>query len=128
MATILLVGAYFTGIHEIIWEADKSYLTSAIGVMFIYGMWAVWRDKWRTVDWIGEEMMTVGLVGTAVGIIIALAGVDPDIAGSHAATRDTIISLISGLSTALYTTLVGAVGYLWFSLQSHIFRDHKDEN
>ena len=60
-----------------------------------------------------SSLVMLGLVGTVVGFIIALSGVDPARAGDISAIGPMVSTLIEGMSTALYTTLVGAVLNLW---------------
>ncbi|MCH8926481.1 MAG: MotA/TolQ/ExbB proton channel family protein, partial [Proteobacteria bacterium] len=59
-------------------------------------------------------------IGTVIGFIIALSGVDP------AATTDVdnvaamVSTLVNGMAVALYTTLVGAVLYVWLIIDYRI--------
>ena len=59
------------------------------------------------------SLVLLGLIGTVVGFIIALSGVDPESASDISAVGLMVSTLISGMSTALYTTLVGSVLNLW---------------
>jgi hypothetical protein len=59
------------------------------------------------------SLVLLGLIGTVVGFIIALSGVDPETASDVQSIAPMVSTLIEGLSTALYTTLVGAVLNLW---------------
>ncbi|MGB0551804.1 MAG: MotA/TolQ/ExbB proton channel family protein [Alphaproteobacteria bacterium] len=56
--------------------------------------------------------MFLGLVGTVIGFIVALSGVDPESVCGASAAGPMVTKLILGMSIALYTTLVGAVLYL----------------
>ena len=58
-------------------------------------------------------LVLLGLIGTVVGFIIALSGVDPEKASDIKAVSPMVSTLVEGMSTALYTTLVGAVLNLW---------------
>ncbi len=62
---------------------------------------------------IANSLVLLGLVGTVLGFIIALSGVDPSRASDISAIAPMVSTLISGMSTALYTTLVGAVLNMW---------------
>lgn len=62
---------------------------------------------------IAGSLVLLGLIGTVLGFIIALSGVDPEQAGDVSAIGPMVSTLIEGMSTALYTTLVGAVLNLW---------------
>ena len=62
---------------------------------------------------IGNTLVLLGLIGTVLGFIIALSGVDPERAADISSITPMVATLISGMSTALYTTLVGAVLNVW---------------
>ncbi|MFQ5936560.1 MAG: MotA/TolQ/ExbB proton channel family protein, partial [Acidiferrobacterales bacterium] len=62
---------------------------------------------------IANTLVILGLIGTVLGFIIALSGVDPEHASDISAIAPMVSTLISGMSTALYTTLVGAVLNVW---------------
>ena len=62
---------------------------------------------------IGNTLVLLGLIGTVLGFIVALSGVDPERAADISAITPMVSTLISGMSTALYTTLVGAVLNIW---------------
>lgn len=62
---------------------------------------------------IANTLVLLGLIGTVLGFIIALSGVDADRVADVAAIAPMVSTLISGMSTALYTTLVGAILNVW---------------
>lgn len=68
------------------------------------------------VRFIANSLVVLGLIGTVIGFIIALSGVDPDIATDPAAVSPMVANLIEGMSVALYTTLVGAILSVWLGL------------
>ena len=57
--------------------------------------------------------MFLGLLGTVIGFIMALSGVDAQAAGDVDSIAPMVTTLIGGMSVALYTTLVGAVLNIW---------------
>lgn len=69
---------------------------------------------------IANSLVLLGLIGTVLGFIIALSGVDPSTAGDVRAVAPMVTNLIGGMSVALYTTLVGAVLNLWLLVNYHI--------
>ncbi len=75
------------------------------------------RDKLgsrlQVVRQIASTLVLLGLIGTVVGFIIALSGIRPDAVGDVKAVTPMIANLISGMSVALYTTLVGALLNIW---------------
>ena len=62
---------------------------------------------------IANTLVFLGLIGTVIGFIVALAGVDPEMSGSVHQVAPMVSSLIEGMGIALYTTLVGAVLHVW---------------
>ena len=62
---------------------------------------------------LANSLVFLGLIGTVVGFIMALSGVNADTAGDVDAIGPMVSTLISGMSVALYTTLVGAVLNIW---------------
>ena len=62
---------------------------------------------------VANSLVFLGLIGTVIGFIIALSGVDPSAASDVDAIGPMVSTLISGMSVALYTTLVGAILNIW---------------
>ncbi len=69
---------------------------------------------------VAGSLVILGLIGTVIGFIIALSGVKPDQAADVTAISPMISTLISGMSTALYTTLVGSVLNIWLMINYHV--------
>lgn len=69
---------------------------------------------------VASMLVMLGLVGTVVGFVIALSGVDPEAASDVSAVAPMVSTLIDGLGVALHTTLVGAVLNLWLMLDFRV--------
>lgn len=69
---------------------------------------------------IANGLVFLGLIGTVIGFIIALSGVDPNRATEVDNVARMIATLIGGMSVALYTTLAGSVLYVWLSVNHRI--------
>lgn len=67
-----------------------------------------------------NSLVFLGLIGTVIGFIIALSGIDPSGASDIDAISPMVATLIDGMSVALYTTLVGAVLNLWLMVNYYI--------
>jgi hypothetical protein len=65
---------------------------------------------------IANSLVLLGLIGTVVGFMIALSGVDPQTAADVSSIGPMVTILISGMSVALHTTLVGAVLNIWLMI------------
>lgn len=93
-------------------RGGRSILVSAIRLEL--------TQRIAAVKHIAGSLVLLGLIGTVVGFIIALSGVDPDKAADVANITPMISMLISGMSTALYTTLVGAIFNVWLMTNYYI--------
>lgn len=62
---------------------------------------------------VANTLVLLGLIGTVIGFIIALSGVNPEAAADVSSVGPMVSTLISGMSVALYTTLVGAILNIW---------------
>ncbi len=62
---------------------------------------------------IANALVFLGLIGTVIGFIISMSGVDPESASKAENVAAMVATLIGGMSVALYTTLIGAVLYVW---------------
>ena len=69
---------------------------------------------------IANSLVLLGLIGTVVGFIIALSGVDPDTVSDVSAISPMVSTLLSGMAVALNTTLVGAALNLWLTVNYHV--------
>lgn len=65
---------------------------------------------------LAASLVLLGLIGTVIGFVIALSGVEPGAAADVDAVAPMIARLIEGLGVALHTTLVGAALNLWLAL------------
>ena len=77
-------------------------------------------DRLGGVRHIATALVILGLIGTVLGFIESLGGVNPDQAGSPEAIAPMVATLIEGISVALNTTLVGAVLNLWLMENYHL--------
>ncbi|OED39599.1 hypothetical protein AB833_14460 [Chromatiales bacterium (ex Bugula neritina AB1)] len=62
---------------------------------------------------LANTLVLLGLIGTVLGFIIALSGVDPETASDVNSIAPMVSTLIQGMSTALYTTLIGSILNVW---------------
>ena len=69
---------------------------------------------------VANSLIFLGLIGTVIGFIIALSGVDPEAASDVENVQAMVSALISGMSVAMYTTLVGALLYVWLIVNHRI--------
>jgi hypothetical protein len=67
-----------------------------------------------------NSLVLLGLIGTVVGFVIALSGIDGKAASDVSAISPMVSNLLGGMSVALYTTLVGSVLNLWLMVNHHL--------
>lgn len=65
---------------------------------------------------VANILVFLGLIGTVIGFIAALSGIDAKSAADTSNIAGMIGRLISGMSVALYTTLLGAMLNLWLTI------------
>ncbi len=158
VAFALLGAAWSQGyVHKVI-NADQTYLSVVIFLVFIVGLVLCTQKLWQTnreidalktpeglksktvshllveresesvisgsmrlrlshrisvVRHLGNTLVLLGLIGTVLGFIIALSGVDPETAADVNSIAPMVSTLIQGMSTALYTTLIGSIFNVW---------------
>ncbi len=65
---------------------------------------------------LANSLVFLGLIGTVIGFIIALSGVDAEAAADVSSIGPMVSTLITGMSIALHTTLVGAILNIWLMI------------
>ena len=77
-------------------------------------------NRVTSVRHIANLLVFLGLIGTVIGFIIALSGVDPAATTDVENVAQMVSTLVSGMAIALYTTLVGSVLYVWLIINYRI--------
>lgn len=113
---LLYIGTEIGWVQRIL-NADKTYLVYVITSIFAVCNIAMLFDKLVLVRQLCGVMITLGLIGTALGIFIALENIEPSKFSDINYASEMASYLLSGTGTALSTTIVGAVGFLWVELQ-----------
>lgn len=112
----LLVVMALSGSVVPVFIDDATYMTHGIAAVLPIGILLAAFGKWTGTARCGRIMIALGLLGTVIGFRIALSGVSPDTAGDISAVRPMVASLISGMGTALSTTIIGLIGSIWLRL------------
>lgn len=68
------------------------------------------------VRYIANSIVMIGLIGTIIGFIIALRGVNAEAATDSSAITPMISTLLLGMAIALYKTLIGSALNMWLML------------
>ena len=129
--TLLGVGTlvYFD-IHEQIYDADITKLSFLImSIFFITSIWIGNKtyklekfdeyDQDTSVGWfVAESCLALGMVGTVTGFLLMLGTAFSNIDVSNSASLQKALEFMAvGMSTALYTTLVGLICSLIIKVQ-----------
>lgn len=72
------------------------------------------------IRYIADSLVLLGLIGTVIGFIIALSGVESGSVGEVSAIGPMVGQLVKGMSVALWTTLVGSILHVWLRLNYQI--------
>ncbi len=67
-----------------------------------------------------DSLVFLGLVGTVIGFIVALSGIDPQTSAQVDEVASMVSTLVAGMSIALYTTLFGSVLHVWLMVNHRL--------
>lgn len=122
ISILSLVILYYTGFYEELKHKDVTHISFLIIAIFLItssylGKLSLDKDKGKPVDkginagyYIYDLLPILGLIGTVIGFIFMFGGSFADINMSDVETvKDALLAMAIGISTALYTTLVGMV-------------------
>ena len=104
--------------HEYLNSIKKSDSSSKINIVSSIKMKI--STKINHIKFISNTLVVLGLIGTVVGFIIALSGVDGTISSNPEEVSKMVTTLIQGMSVALYTTLAGSICSVWLNICFHI--------
>ena len=125
----LLAGgiAVYFDLHIKLYDGDQTKLSFLIlSVFLLTSGWVGWCTKHSEyklqnidVGWfVAEACLALGMIGTVTGFLLMLSGAFADIDLANTATIQTALSNMAlGMSTALYTTLVGLICSLTLKIQ-----------
>jgi len=119
IAIALFGAAWQQGWPQLIWEGDLTKISALIGVVFTVGYILAFLEKWDAVKFISVQILKLGLIGTLIGISIAVQSLVVEETMNHENIKEMMILMAGGLKTALYTTIVGAFGNIWLSMTSY---------
>jgi len=117
-------------VHKSLYESDITRLSYLI--LIIFGCTSVWigtktykvgilqdYNQKSDVGWfVSESCLALGMVGTVTGFLIMLGTAFENVDVTNAATLQQALSdMATGMSTALWTTLVGLVSSLIIKVQ-----------
>jgi hypothetical protein len=139
------------GLIEPVFANDQSYISFGIAGLFVIGWIWVAKEilvascdmngseengpqsaaipdadkdlgKIAWLDDVAEYLVRLGLIGTLVGFVIALSGIDSGSIASATGAQAAVASLMAGMATAIGTTLLGASLALWHSINMRMLQ------
>ena len=130
---LIIIGfgtSYHFNMHSLLYNADVTKLSFLIIIIFVFT--SVWigrktydletnsvQDEKIDVGWfIAETCLALGMVGTVTGFLYMLGSAFENIDISNTQTlQDALASMAKGMSTALYTTLIGLISSIIIKIQ-----------
>lgn len=125
---IIAVGEYFN-FSNTVWYNDNTKLSFVIVGLWIIssgfiGYWHTLADqtqikKYCDLGWYAAETcLALGMIGTVAGFLMMLGAAFADIDVTNTVNlQKTLAEMASGMSTALYTTLIGLIANTFIKLQ-----------
>ncbi len=120
------IAVYFN-LHIDLYHADQTKISFLIlSVFTMTSLWIGWKTKLTentkqdvSVGWFtAEACLALGMIGTVTGFLLMLSGAFADIDLSNTSTiQNSLTKMALGMSTALYTTLVGLICSLTLKIQ-----------
>lgn len=133
--------AWTFGLVQIAYGADSTYIVYGITAIFVVAMGLLFYRAKQVDDelahstwWVGQSeqfvqltlegrlnaliymgysLVVLGLIGTVVGFIFGLHGVDPDTMADLSTMLSSLGTILRGVGIAFYTTLIGSIGDIW---------------
>ena len=116
--------SYFFSLHLHIWESDATKISFIILTVFVFSSaWVgnITYDKKgnQNIGWfIAESLLGLGMIGTVTGFLLMLGRAFKNIDVSNTETlQNALTQMALGMSTALYTTLIGLICSLILKIQ-----------
>jgi len=115
---IMLTISFFLWRHGYVTEAmnnDILYIIPTIAIVAFIGFISMLYSA-SFYKWASGATLTLGLMGTILGLHTIFSGVDPASIGDVSQVSKVIGTLLQGTGQAFWTTLVGAYFFLWLTL------------
>jgi ABC-type phosphate/phosphonate transport system permease subunit len=120
------IAVYFN-LHIDLYNADQTKISFLILTIFILTSgWVGWCTKKSeekiqdvSIGWfVAESCLALGMIGTVTGFLLMLSGAFADIDLANTSTiQKSLTQMALGMSTALYTTLIGLICSLALKIQ-----------
>ena len=119
LTAVAMFIAYNFGFVDALLAKDKTYLSFVIITIFVFNSfyvgWLTWQQKTTgsgiKFSWfVTELLLAIGMIGTVIGFILMLGNSFETLNVTDTGSVKTALQdMALGMSTALYTTLVGLI-------------------
>lgn len=149
VGAVLLAFAWQRGLVSIVLDGDSTGIVYLIAGVFVVGMASLFirafkvsrmldgikrnharpnvnrvkfLEKMAHLDDVTNWLVTLGLLGTVIGVSIAMFGLDQASLQSAEGTKRVVTNLIGGMQVALYTTIVGGILGMWMDVNRRMLK------
>jgi hypothetical protein len=111
-----IIGLWMAGIAGKPFAGNNAFLCWLIAAIGALGIFCVFLQRWRDVEWLATHVVRIGLLGTVVGLIVAFSAAANGGSADPNEIRAMITSVIDGMYVSLYATLLGITANLWLKI------------
>jgi hypothetical protein len=111
-----IIGLWIAGIASKPFEGDNAFLCWLIVGVAALGILCVFLQRWRDVEWLATHVVRIGLLGTVVGLIIAVSAAKAGGSADPNEVKPMIAAVVDGMYVSLYSTLLGIATNLWLKI------------
>ena len=113
----ILLATWLSGGADLILTADRVYAGPIVAVLTVFGLVMAAMRRWEDARWIADKLPIVGLIGTVLGVLLAIKGIDGvDIDSAR-------VQIFTEVGQALVANMLGMLGYAWLALVVRLCRE-----
>jgi len=98
---------------------DVTIISYTILTVFWYGIITSAFNLWKQTDFSKEVVVTLGFLGTVIGLLLALTSINPSDLNDFNNISNIFTGFARGLGVAFSTTIVGGLCGLWLAITQH---------
>lgn len=110
-----ICGAYLAGLAKLPFAGASAPFCIVVSGVFAVGMLCILLKRFSDAEWIAQNILFLGLLGTVMGLILAFNPLRT-VSSDPEAIRAAISGVIDGMFVALFVTVFGITSRLWLKL------------